>query len=48
MLTQSSTIVVRGLATGRVDVANTIPLILKEVIVGSLLGATYGLIICFA
>ena len=39
---------VRGLATGRVDVANTIPLILKEVIVGSLLGATYGLIIGFA
>ena len=46
--TQSSTIVVRGLATGRVDVANTIPLIVKEVIVGSLLGATYGLIIGFA
>ena len=46
--TQSSTIVVRGLATGRVDVANTIPLILKEVVVGSLLGATYGLIIGFA
>ena len=45
--TQSSTIVVRGLATGRVDVANTIPLILKEVVVGSLLGATYGLIIGF-
>ena len=41
--TQSSTIVVRGLATGRVDVSNTIPLILKEVVVGSLLGAIYGL-----
>ena len=45
--TQSSTIVVRGLATGRVDVANTIPLILKEVIVGSLLVDKNGLILDF-
>ena len=46
--TQSSTIVVRGLATGRVDVTNTFPLIFKEVIVGSLLGATYGLLVGLA
>ena len=43
MGTQSSTIVVRGLATGRVDVSNTFPLIVKEVIVGALLGGLYGL-----
>ena len=46
--TQSSTIVVRGLATGRVDVTNTIPLILKELFVGSLLGLTYGLLVGIA
>jgi len=46
--TQSSTIVVRGLATGRVDVTNTVPLILKEVVVGSLLGAAYGLLVGLA
>ena len=46
--TQSSTIIVRGLATGRVDVANTIPLIVKEIIVGGLLGITYGVLVGFA
>ncbi len=46
--TQSSTIVVRGLATGRVDFTNTIPLIIKELIVGSLLGVAYGLFIGLA
>jgi magnesium transporter len=46
--TQSSTIIVRGLATGRVDVANTIPLIVKEIIVGALLGVTYGTLVGFA
>ena len=46
--TQSSTIVVRGLATGRVDVGNTVPLVLKELIVGSLLGLAYGSIVGFA
>ena len=43
--TQSSTIVVRGLATGRVDVSNTFPLIIKEVLVGALLGGLYGLVV---
>ena len=43
--TQSSTIVVRGLATGRVDEANTFLLIIKEVIVGALLGGLYGIVV---
>ena len=46
--TQSSTIVVRGLATGRVDAANTFPLIFKELLVGSILGVAYGLVVGFA
>ena len=46
--TQSSTIVVRGLATGRVDATNTFPLIFKEVVVGSLLGLGYGLLVGWA
>jgi len=46
--TQSSTIIVRGLATGRVDVGNTSSLIIKEIIVGAILGALYGALIGFA
>jgi len=46
--TQSSTIIVRGLATGRVDIANTLPLITKEIIVGGILGIIYGILIGFA
>ena len=46
--TQSSTIVVRGLATGGVDATNTFPLIFKEVVVGSLLGLGYGLLVGWA
>ena len=45
--TQSSTIVVRGLATGRVDVNSTAHLIVKEIIVGTILGALYGTLIGF-
>ena len=45
---RSSTIIVRGLATGRVDVANTAPLIIKEIIVGGILGALYGILVGFA
>ena len=45
--TQSSTIVVRGLATGRVDVNNTVNLIVKEIVVGTILGALYGTLIGF-
>ena len=45
--TQSSTIVVRGLATGRVDIGNTVNLVLKEIIVGAILGVLYGTLIGF-
>ena len=45
--TQSSTIVVRGIATGRVDVDNSFALIIKEIIVGVILGALYGALIGF-
>jgi len=40
--TQSSTIVVRGIATGRVFFGNTLKVLLKEVQVGILLGIAYG------
>ena len=43
--TQSSTIIVRGLATGRVDVGNTVPLIMKEILVGVILGVGYGILV---
>ena len=43
--TQSSTIIVRGLATGRVDVGNTVSLVTKEIIVGAILGTFYGLLV---
>ena len=39
--TQSSTIVVRGLATGRIELANTFKVIFKEVRVGLILGIFY-------
>lgn len=43
--TQSSTIVVRGLATGRLNIGDTWPVVLKELTVGFILGAFYGLLI---
>ena len=43
--TQSSTIIVRGLATGRIDLGNDIKLILKELSVGIILGSLYGLLL---
>ncbi len=46
--TQSSTIIVRGLATGRVDAGNTSSLVIKEIVVGAILGALYGALIGFA
>jgi len=45
--TQSSTIVVRGLATGRIDIGNDLKLILKELSVGLILGILYGLLLGF-
>ena len=42
---QSSTIIVRGLATGRVDIGNNLKIILKEIKVGLILGILYGLLL---
>lgn len=41
--TQSSTIVVRGIATGRVNINDFIRLVFKEMRVGMILGVVYGL-----
>jgi len=43
--TQSSTIVSRGLVTGRVNIKNFWKVILREVVVAVLLGAVYGLML---
>jgi magnesium transporter len=43
--TQSSTIVVRGLATGRINIREFWPVVIKELTVGLLLGIVYGLLI---
>ncbi len=43
--TQSSTIVVRGLATGRINIRDFWPVVIKELTVGLLLGIVYGLLI---
>ena len=43
--TQSSTIIVRGMATGRVNIGGEIKLIFKEVKVGLILGILYGILL---
>lgn len=43
--TQSSTIVVRGLATGRINVREIWPVVFKELTIGLILGLVYGLLI---
>ena len=43
--TQSSTIVVRGLATGRLSIREFWPVIVKELAVGFILGLVYGVLI---
>jgi len=43
--TQSSTIIVRGLATGRVTLKSTWSILYKEIRVGFLLGITYGVLL---
>ena len=43
--TQSSTIIVRGMATGRVNIGGEIKLILKEMKVGIILGTLYGVLL---
>jgi magnesium transporter len=45
--TQSSTIVVRGLATGRIHVRDIWSVVLKELNIGVILGLVYGLLIGF-
>ena len=43
--TQSSTIVVRGMATGRITIGNELTIIIKELKVGLLLGVLYGIML---
>lgn len=43
--TQSSTIVVRGLATGRIVIRDLWPVVFKELSIGVILGTVYGLLI---
>ena len=43
--TQSSTIIVRGMATGRVNIGGEIKLIFKEMKVGIILGTMYGILL---
>lgn len=43
--TQSSTIVVRGLATGRLNIRHFWSVVLKELTIGLILGLVYGLVI---
>ena len=43
--TQSSTIVVRGLATDRIQLQNMGRVILKEIAIGGILGSVYGLLL---
>ena len=45
--TQSSTIVVRGLAMGRINIRDIMKVVLKEISTGFILGLIYGLIIAF-
>jgi magnesium transporter len=43
--TQSSTIVVRGLATGKINIRDLWPVVMKELTVGFILGVVYGFLI---
>ena len=43
--TQSSTMIVRGLATGRVDLENSTKILFKEIRVGLILGILYGVLL---
>jgi magnesium transporter len=43
--TQSSTIIVRGLATGRVGFENSVKILFKEIRVGLILGILYGVLL---
>ena len=43
--TQSSTIIVRGMATGRIEIGNELKVLLKELKVGLILGILYGIML---
>ena len=43
--TQSSTIIVRGMATGRIEVGNELLVLIKELKVGLILGILYGILL---
>ena len=43
--TQSSTMIVRGIATGRVSIENSVKILFKEIRVGLILGILYGLLL---
>ena len=43
--TQSSTIIVRGMATGRIEIGNELKVLLKELRVGLILGVLYGIML---
>jgi magnesium transporter len=43
--TQSSTIIVRGMATGRIEIGSEMKILLKEIRVGMILGVLYGLML---
>ena len=43
--TQSSTIIVRGIATGRITIGNQLATILKELKAGLILGLLYGMML---
>ena len=45
--TQSSTIIVRGIATGRIEFGNELKILIKEIQVGIILGGLYGLMLGF-
>ena len=43
--TQSSTIIVRGIATGRIEFGNELKILIKEIQVGVILGSLYGFLL---
>ena len=43
--TQSSTIIVRGMATGRINIGNELMIIIKELKTGLILGVLYGIML---
>jgi len=43
--TQSSTIIVRGMATGRIEIGSELSVLIKEIKVGLLLGILYGIML---